>query len=196
MEGQNLARLDHGRRPTKCTEEIKNPFSGLDGDHYLHGVVGVVQVLGDVHHLDAVDVSRRLEAGLLYVFPQILVKEYAFDIELLVNAHRNGYKIVEAPIELDFQTAGISSNVSPEDYIKMFLDTCSIFYRTNILNYYDTQHIKTEMDNQKTLTEDRLRDVHEVEYIPYKTHNKISVPLRKNKIESDGKLISKMNLND
>lgn len=70
------------------------------------------------------------------VFPRILVKEYAFDIELLVNAHLNGYKIIEAPIEMDFKT-GVESSVDPEAYVRMFIDTCAVFYRTNILHYYD-----------------------------------------------------------
>jgi glycosyltransferase involved in cell wall biosynthesis len=72
------------------------------------------------------------------VFPHILVKKFAFDIELLVNASRNGYKIIEAPIEMEFITAGAGSNVDPEAYTRMFVDTCAIFYRKNILRYYDS----------------------------------------------------------
>jgi glycosyltransferase involved in cell wall biosynthesis len=93
------------------------------------------------------------------VFPIILVKKYAFDIEVLVNAHRNGYKIVEAPIEMDFKTAGAGSDVGPEDYIKMFIDTCAIFYRTRILHSNGNISKKTnekqniiEIDNEESET--------------------------------------------
>jgi len=37
------------------------------------------------------------------VFPRLLTKRFAFDLELLVIAHRLGYKIIEAPITLGFQ---------------------------------------------------------------------------------------------
>lgn len=130
------------------------------------------------------------------VFPRILVKDYAFDIELLVNAHRNGYKIVEAPIEMDFQTAGITSEVSPFAYISMFIDTCAIFYRTNILRYYDNGFKDIEMNYQtSTMKLSRLKDksknIVEVIYHPYEIHES----LIENKNES-GKLVSKMKLDE
>ena len=37
------------------------------------------------------------------VFPKIIVKRFAFDLEVLVNANLLGYKIVEAPIELKYK---------------------------------------------------------------------------------------------
>ena len=36
------------------------------------------------------------------IMPKLLVKRYAFDVELLANAIKKGYKIVEAPVELTF----------------------------------------------------------------------------------------------
>ena len=35
---------------------------------------------------------------LMRVMPRLLVKRFAYDLELLVNLHRDGYKIVEAPV--------------------------------------------------------------------------------------------------
>lgn len=75
------------------------------------------------------------------VFPQVLVKKYAFDIELLVNAHRLGYEIIEAPIEMDFINV-VGSDVDLQAIGRIFLDTCAIFYRANILHYYDNGHKK------------------------------------------------------
>ncbi len=72
------------------------------------------------------------------VLPRILVKEFAFDIEVLVNAHRLGYRIVEAPISLNHSW---SSSVSLRSVWKIFLDTIAIFYRTHILRYYNRPHL-------------------------------------------------------
>lgn len=69
------------------------------------------------------------------VFPKVLIKRYAFDLELLVIAHHLKYKIAEAPITLHFQR--------PFNRIKMqhiwhtWWDTAAVFYRMYILRYYD-----------------------------------------------------------
>ncbi len=68
------------------------------------------------------------------VFSKSLVKRYAADLEFLVNAHRLGYKIVEAPIELKFQR--FSSRIKLKDIWYIFLDTLGIFYRMK-KGYYD-----------------------------------------------------------
>ena len=74
------------------------------------------------------------------VLPRLLVKTYAFDIEILAVAHHLGYtRIFEAPIDLDFK--GNSSVVSKgfwRTIILMLRDTCAVFYRLKILRYYDT----------------------------------------------------------
>ncbi len=70
------------------------------------------------------------------VFPKALVKRYAFDAELLSNAHRLGYRIVEAPIEISGE--GIyKSHVDLAAVWRMFYDTLGIFYRMHIRGYYD-----------------------------------------------------------
>lgn len=70
------------------------------------------------------------------IMPRLLVKRYAFDLELLVIAHQLGYnRIFEAPVEMNFNQAG--SNAANIDAIKhMFVDTLAIFYRARILKYY------------------------------------------------------------
>ncbi len=69
------------------------------------------------------------------ILPRVLCKKYAFDLELLVNAHHRGFKIVEAPIELNFQR--LSSRIKAKDVWHIFIDTLAIFYRLRILKYYD-----------------------------------------------------------
>lgn len=70
------------------------------------------------------------------VMPRVLVKQYAFDLEMLVIAWQLGYRrIFEAPVEMKFN--GLVSSVANIGAIKkMFIDTIAIFYRAKILNYY------------------------------------------------------------
>jgi glycosyltransferase involved in cell wall biosynthesis len=73
------------------------------------------------------------------VLPRLLVKRFAFDIEMLVVAYHLGYKnISEVPVELDFDVkgSGLSQNLFKE-ITKAFYDTLAIFYRLKILHYYD-----------------------------------------------------------
>ncbi len=69
------------------------------------------------------------------IFPRVLCKKYAFDLELLVNANHRGFKIVEAPVELNWQR--IASRIKLKDIWEIALDTAAIFYRLKILKYYD-----------------------------------------------------------
>lgn len=69
------------------------------------------------------------------VVPRVLVKRYAFDLEMLVVAWQLEYrKIFEAPIELKFNNTG--SGISYKSIQRMILDTLAIFYRARIINYY------------------------------------------------------------
>lgn len=68
------------------------------------------------------------------VFPKVLVKRYALDLELLAVAHYHGYEIAEAPIVLDFKRRG---RIRPRDVFRVLIDTMAIFYRLYILRYYD-----------------------------------------------------------
>ena len=69
------------------------------------------------------------------VLPRILVKAFAFDLEVLVNAHHLGYKITEAPIVLSTQRR--YGRIGPKSILATGWDTLTIFYRMHILRYYD-----------------------------------------------------------
>ncbi len=77
------------------------------------------------------------------IMDRVLVKRYAFDLELLVNAHHRGYKIVEAPIKLESDFSRSAVNFGAIWCI--FVDTCAIFYRLRILKYYDRQISKAKI---------------------------------------------------
>lgn len=80
---------------------------------------------------------------LLRVVPRLLVKRFAHDLEALVNVHRLGYSIVEAPVvvtrERPFPRVGI------RDAWHVFLDTLAIWYRTYVLHYYDRVGIQIDV---------------------------------------------------
>jgi glycosyltransferase involved in cell wall biosynthesis len=69
------------------------------------------------------------------IMPRVMVKRYAFDLEMLVVANQLGYqRIFEAPVELNFNQTTTGVGVSA--VWRMFLDTLAIFYRAKLLNYY------------------------------------------------------------
>ena len=73
------------------------------------------------------------------VLPRLLVKTYAFDIELLAVAYHLGYRrIYEAPVELDFTNV---SSITSKSFWRviwfMVRDTLAVFYRLRVLKYYD-----------------------------------------------------------
>jgi glycosyltransferase involved in cell wall biosynthesis len=69
------------------------------------------------------------------VLPRILVKRFAFDIELLANAHRLGYRIVDGPVRIHFRRQ--IGRIRLRDAMNILIDTLAIFYRMHILHYYD-----------------------------------------------------------
>ena len=69
------------------------------------------------------------------VFPRLLSKRYAFDVEVLANAHRLGYRIREAPVTLTFRRS--FGRITLRDAYYVLCDTLAIFYRMHIVHYYD-----------------------------------------------------------
>lgn len=71
------------------------------------------------------------------VFPRLLVKKFAFDIEMLAVANVLSYsKIYEAPVKLSFKPGSISSGKLFKILLRTLWDTLAIFYRIKILKYY------------------------------------------------------------
>jgi glycosyltransferase involved in cell wall biosynthesis len=70
------------------------------------------------------------------VMPLLLVKQYAFDLELLAVARALGYhRLREMPITLRYRFTG--SGVRSIAVIFALIDTAAIFYRLRILRYYE-----------------------------------------------------------
>lgn len=71
------------------------------------------------------------------VLPRLVVKKYAFDIEMLAAARRLGFvNIHDGPVILNGASLK-SSSVKFGTIWSMLLDTLAVFYRLHILRFYD-----------------------------------------------------------
>src|SRR5262249_7355408 len=69
------------------------------------------------------------------VMPLLLVKRYAFDIELLAVSRAFGFdRVREMPISLDYRFTG--SGVRSAAALHAVVDTLAVFYRLRILGHY------------------------------------------------------------
>lgn len=103
----------------------------------------MVRMLFDLNVRDTqVGMKLYRRAVLEDVLPRLLVKQFAFDIEILAVAHHLGYtRIFESPIELDFTGASSITSSSVLRVIRRMLwDTLAVFYRLRILHYYDNSN--------------------------------------------------------
>src|SRR6185437_3309004 len=80
----------------------------------------------------------------LDVLPRVLVKRYAFDIEILAVAYALGYKrIYEAPVEINFKQNVIDMGGLIKVISLMIWDTFAVFYRLRIIKYYTKKGLKS-----------------------------------------------------
>lgn len=78
------------------------------------------------------------------VFPRLLVKRFAFDVEILAVSNYLGFgRIFEAPIDIDLRFGGTSTITSQKflrTVLAMLMDTLAVFYRLKILRYYSDKN--------------------------------------------------------
>ncbi len=77
---------------------------------------------------------------------RMLVKAYAFDLELLSIAHQRGAKIVEAPVIIRFgnKFGALSANTVKV----MALDSLAVFYRLKVLKYYAKAEVPPQLNEK------------------------------------------------
>lgn len=74
------------------------------------------------------------KTALVYACDRMLVKRFAFDLELLTIVREGGYLIAEAPVKIDFgQKWGC---FTPATIGRTLRDTFAIIYRARFLHYY------------------------------------------------------------
>jgi len=69
------------------------------------------------------------------VVPLLLIKRYAYDLELLAVGAEFGFdRIEEMPVQLEYRFSG--SGISNEDVRRMLVDTLAIAYRIHLRHWY------------------------------------------------------------
>ena len=77
------------------------------------------------------------------VVPLLLIKQYAFDLEVLAVGAEFGFdRIEEAPIQLDYRFTG--TGITRQAVRRMFLDTLAIAYRIHVRHWYVRQYAALE----------------------------------------------------
>ena len=76
---------------------------------------------------------------------RMLVKTYAFDLELLAIAYGRGATIVEAPVAIKFGNK--FGCLRPSTVRQMSLDSLAVFYRLRLLNYYAHVEVPPPLDH-------------------------------------------------
>ena len=123
----------------------RHPDSKVDYPTYRRilswGYQQIVKVLFGLNVTDTQVGMKLYKRKLLEdVLPRLLVKHFAFDIEILAVAYHLGYrKIYESPVEINFffsKTSMVWSKLFRVIY-NMITDTLAVFYRLKIKRYYD-----------------------------------------------------------
>ncbi|NMB70455.1 glycosyltransferase [candidate division WWE3 bacterium] len=109
---------------------------------YSKGYYALVRILFGIKVRDTQTGLKVYKREVLEkVLPRLVVKKFAFDIELLSVAKRLGFKrIYEAPvvITMDYKRSSFTRLLFLDPEIQRILyDTISIFYRMHFLKYYD-----------------------------------------------------------
>jgi dolichol-phosphate mannosyltransferase len=79
------------------------------------------------------------------VIPLLLIKRYAFDLELLAVGNAFGFdRIEEMPIRLHYRFTG--TNVDRQAVERMFIDTLAIAYRIHLRHWYVRQYSARERE--------------------------------------------------
>lgn len=68
--------------------------------------------------------------------PRLVVKKYAFDLELMSACNHSGFNIVELPVE-----ANIQGSISFTEIVRMTFDMLKVAHRLRVLKYYQRNEL-------------------------------------------------------
>lgn len=113
---------------------VDYPLSRRIASRIYYGLVHILTGLPVTDTQVGMKLFRR--EALLWALDRMLVKRFAFDVELLSIAFSAGYKLAEAPVKMQF---GNKLGALTFDNVKTVLnDTLAIFYRLRIMRYYQS----------------------------------------------------------
>ena len=79
------------------------------------------------------------------VAPLLLIKRYAFDVEVLAVGAEFGFdRVEEVPVELAYQFTG--TGINNEEVRRMFQDTLAIAYRIHLRHWYVRQYARLQRE--------------------------------------------------
>jgi glycosyltransferase involved in cell wall biosynthesis len=114
--------------------EIDYPWQRRLASGVYYGLVTLLVGLPVTDTQTGMKLFRR--EALQWAFDRMLVKRFAFDVELLAIAHQHGYRVAEAPIRMQFGNKMGALTLSNVRCV--MTDTLAIFYRLRILRYYQS----------------------------------------------------------
>lgn len=85
----------------------------------------------------------RREA-ITWAFERMLCKSFAFDLEVLAICHAKGFRVAEAPIQMEFGDKWGCLTLA--NVKRVMTDTLAIFYRLRILHYYPSVEVHSLPD--------------------------------------------------
>lgn len=114
--------------------QIDYPFRRRVASAVYYGLVKLLVGLPVTDTQTGMKLFRR--EALQWAFDRMLVKRFAFDVELLAVAHERGYRVAEAPIRMHFGSK--VGSLTMANVRTVMTDTLAIFYRLRILRYYQS----------------------------------------------------------
>ena len=116
--------------------QIDYPFMRRLASRVYYGIVKLLVGLPVTDTQTGMKLFKR--EALQWSFDRMLVKRFAFDLEMLSIAHEHGFKVSEAPIKMHFGDKMGALNFAAVRSV--MTDTLAIFYRLRLIRYY--QHVE------------------------------------------------------
>ncbi len=92
-----------------------------------HSYNAIVRLLTGLNLPDTQTGAKAIKRHVLdTIAPQIYIKRYSFDVELLLLAAKHGYRIAQAP---SLKPINLTSTFNPREIFNMLLELLSIAYR-------------------------------------------------------------------
>lgn len=140
----------------------RHPLSNVDYPRprriYSWGYQLIVRTLFRVNVRDTQVGAKLFRREMLdTVVPLLLIKRYAFDLEVLAVGAEFGFdRVVEIPVRLDYRFSG--TGVNWEAVWRMFVDTLAIGYRIHLRHWYVRQFAVLQRRRMELLAEAAGRD--------------------------------------